>query len=67
MFAHDPQKVYVFQGSCFLDVIWYEAVKEVHGEDEGSEGEEEGSDWYKAVKEVLGVEEGSEGEKERSE
>ena len=29
--------------ACFLDAIWYEAVKEVLGEEEGIEGEEEGS------------------------
>ena len=30
--------------ACFLDVIWYEAVKEVLGEEEGIEGEEGGSE-----------------------
>ena len=41
---HDPQKVYVFQNACFVDAIWYEAVKEVLGEEEGGEGEQEGSE-----------------------
>ena len=43
-FPHDLRKVYVFQGACFVDAIWYEAVKEVLGEEEGSEGEEEGNE-----------------------
>ena len=44
MFPCDLQKVYVFQGACFVDAIWYGAVKEVLGEEEESKGEEEGSE-----------------------
>ncbi len=30
--------------ACFLDVIWYEAVKEILGEEEGIEGEADESE-----------------------